>query len=137
MGLFSKNSGRSGTEVGEVGRFVSPHPPHDTLQVVCAGLADQLSVQDIKVSAAPPMAAIFISRLDAGGITVTAGNSVETYFEFHVDLTVTANGCTGHAYFDRPEKRIRRWMGNAIRMNAGLRMALEAASVRIDGWKTG
>jgi hypothetical protein len=137
VGLFRRNSERNQAVPGEVGRFASPHSPQDTLSIVYAGIAGQLSVQKPEVSAAGPSATIFLSRLDAGGITVTAGNTVETYFEFRVDLTPTAGGCTGHAYFDRRDSKIRRWMGNAIRINAGVQMALEGASVRIDRWQTG
>ncbi|MGF1425592.1 hypothetical protein [Kitasatospora sp. LaBMicrA B282] len=122
---------------GEVGRFESPHSPQDTLQVVYAGLASQLSTEEFRATAPGPMATIFISRLSPGGITVTAGNSVETYFAFHVDLTPTANGCAGHAYYDRPEQQIRRWTGNAIKINGGVLMALERASVRTTGWHLG
>jgi hypothetical protein len=136
MGLFGNRS-PSGRDSGEVGNFISPHSPHDTLQVVYNGLAGQLSSAEFTVSASGPMATIFISRLGDDGITVTAGNTVETYFEFRVDLTATADGCAGHAYFDRPSRNIRRWIGNTIGINAGVLMALEAASVRIGSWRTG
>ncbi|MFC4033883.1 hypothetical protein ACFO3J_20710 [Streptomyces polygonati] len=136
MGLFSSKTS-SGRGSGEVGRFVSPHSAQDTLKVVHKGLAGQLSTPEFAVSASGPMAAIFISRLGDDGITVTAGNTVETYFEFRVDLTATANGCEGHAYFDRPDRQITRWMGNTIGINVGVLMALEAASVTIGAWRTG
>ncbi|MEV6210126.1 hypothetical protein [Kitasatospora sp. NPDC051914] len=132
MGLF-----RSSRAPGDVGRFESPHPPRETLQVLYAGLASQLSVQEFAVTEPGPMAAIYLSRLGVDGITVTAGNSAETYFAFHVDLTPTATGCTGHAYYDRPERQIRRWTGNAIKINAGVQMALHSASARISTWRTG
>ena len=136
MGLFGNRAG-GGRNSGEVGDFRSPHSPEDTLKVVYHGLAGQLSSAEFAVSAAGPMPAIFITRLGPDGITVTAGNSVETYFEFRVDLTTTADGCEGHAYFDRPDRQIRRWIGNTIGINAGVLMALEAASVRIGIWRTG
>lgn len=137
MGLFSNKGSSSGRDSGEVGRFVSPHSVQDTLQVVYKGLAGQLSTPEFAVSAPAPMEAIFISRLGPDGITVTAGNTVETYFEFRVDLSATADGCAGHAYFDRPNRQVERWMGNTIGLNVGVLMALKAASVTIGAWHTG
>lgn len=132
MGLFK----RSG-EPGHIGTFSSPHSPQDTLQVVYAGLASQLSDAEYRVTQPGPLAAIRISRLGSDHLTVTAGNSAETYFAFHVDLTATGSGCTGIVRYDRPERQIRRWMGNAIKINAGVRMALESASARIGDWRMG
>lgn len=136
MGLFRRSSGPA-RNTGEVGRFTSPHSLQDTLEVVYSGLAGQLTVPEFKVSAARPMEAIFVSRLEADSITVTAGNSIDTYFEFRIDLTPAPRGCEGRAYFDRPERQIRKWVGNTIGLNNGVLMALEAASVRIDNWRTG
>jgi hypothetical protein len=136
MGLFQRSSTQA-RNTGEVGRFTSPHSLQDTLEVAYKGLAGQLTVPEFKASTAQPTGAIFVSRLEADSITVTAGNSVETYFEFRIDLTPAPHGCEGRAYFDRPEKQIRRWVGNTIGLNYGVLMALEAASVRIDSWRTG
>lgn len=130
MGLFSKGK----VTAGEVGAFVSPHSPEDTLRLVYAGLSGQLSSDAFEVSAAGILESIYISRLDSTGITVTAGNSIETYWNFHVDLTTTANGSEGHAYFDRSSKSMSKWVGNAINIAAGVRMTLDGASVRLTQW---
>lgn len=144
MGIFSRNQrteDRSSTRRGEVGIFLSPHSTEDTLRVVYLGLADQLSSSDsskpapFEVSEPGIFESIFISKLDDSGITVSAGNATRTYFEFHVELTITSSGTEGHARFDPPRPSIERWMGNAMRIASGVELALRAASVNIARWK--
>lgn len=79
-------------------------------------------------------AAIYLSRFDSSGLTVAAGNKIDTYFTFHVDLTPTSSGCTGEAYFDRRMGAITRWMGNAMGLTAGLSLVFQRCSVRTRGW---
>lgn len=140
MGIFGRGrrsaaQPRAGT--GEVGTFRSPHSPQDTLRIVHAGLADQLSQQSAEVTGPNVMESIYLSRFDAGGVTVGAGNTVDTYFTFFVDLTAGPQGTEGHAYFDRPARSVRRWMGNTLRIRHGVRMALEGASVQVTRWDDG
>ena len=130
MGIFRKNA------TGEIGRFRSPYSVAETIQVVHAGLAGQLTDPTPRVSTAGPLPTIFISRLDDTGLTVTAGNLVETYFTFTTDLTAVPGGCAGSAYFDRPSRQIHRWFGNVIGITAGVGTALRDASVRVDSWRT-
>ncbi|MCQ0021535.1 hypothetical protein M4914_00100 [Streptomyces somaliensis DSM 40738] len=124
MGRFTKR----------VGTFDSPHSVEDTLQVLFKGVAEQLSDPSPTVSAPGVEASVYLSRFDADGLSVTAGNRIDTYFTFHVDLTPTAGGCTGEAYFDRRMGAITRWMGNAIGLTGGLSLVFQRCSVRTRGW---
>lgn len=126
MGMFTKR----------IGGFESPHSTADTLKIVYGGVAEQLSDPEFKVTGPGLAAAVYLTRLDDSGLTVTAGNKVETYFQFLVDLTPTATGCVGEAYFDRRFGSINRWMGNALGLVSGLRSAFVQCSVRTRGWKT-
>ncbi|WP_334506490.1 hypothetical protein [Micromonospora sp. CPCC 205558] len=136
MGIFGRRKGAA-VSAAEVGTFASPHSLSDTLAVVYEGVASQLSVAEREVQSPGIAASIFLSRLDATGLTVTAGNKIETYFQFRVDLQGQGSGCTGHAFFDRPMPDISRWMGNAIKLSFGLRSALTECSVQIENWRTG
>lgn len=134
MGLFGKRT-------GELGTFQSRHSASDIVKVIYVGLADQLSSSDpsepapFELSAPRIMESIYISRLDSDGITVTAGNSIETYFEFNADIKTTAVGCEGHVYFDRPSRQIQKWTGNAIKITGGITIALQGASVKFVNWR--
>ncbi|MGW4464027.1 hypothetical protein [Micromonospora sp. NPDC004704] len=136
MGIFSKKKSAA-TGAGEIGTFTSPHSLADTLVVVYGGVASQLSVAEREIQAPGLAASIYLSRLDTTGLTVTAGNKIETYFQFRVDLEAQGNGCKGHATFDRPMSDINRWMGNAIKLTFGLRSALTECSVQVENWRTG
>jgi hypothetical protein len=129
MGLFSKRTGPV-----DVGHFSSPHDLDAMLSVVYAGVRDQLSSPAPEVGTPSPAGSIYLSRYGRDGLTVTAGNTIETFFNFHVDLTPTANGVEGHAYFDRPSSAIQRWMGNAMNLHFGLRLALSNASIPTARW---
>lgn len=120
-----------------VGRFESPHSVEDTLKIVFSGVTEQLSDPVFQVSEPGLAAAVYLSRLDHSGLTVTAGNKIDTYFRFLVDLTPTNGGCAGEVHFDRRIGQIRRWMGNAIGLTGDLRIAFTQCSVRTRGWKTG
>lgn len=136
MGIFSKKkSARIGA--AEIGTFTSPHSRTDTLAVVYAGIAAELSVAEQAVQTAGIAASIYLNRLDETGLTVTAGNKIETYFQFRVDLQAHGNGCTGRVSCDRPMSEINRWMGNMIKLSYGLRRALTECSVQVEDWRTG
>lgn len=140
MGIFgrSKNAAPGGGRgTGEVGSFLSPHSPDDTARIVYAGLANQLSNASAEVTGPDLLESIYLSRFDSSGITVVAGNSVDTYFSFAVDLTATSRGTEGRAFFDRPARSVKRWMGNTIKISSGVQMALEGASVQIVSWDVG
>ncbi|MEH0934519.1 hypothetical protein [Micromonospora psammae] len=136
MGIFSKKRSAA-ISAGEIGTFTSPHSLADTLAVAYAGIASQLSVAEREVQAPGIAASIYLSRLDATGLTVTAGNKIETYFQFRVDLQTHGNGCKGHASYDRPMSEINRWMGNAIKLSFGLRSAVTECSMQVEDWRTG
>ncbi|MFI6761750.1 hypothetical protein ACIBF5_21680 [Micromonospora sp. NPDC050417] len=135
MGIFSKKKSAT-TSAGEIGTFTSPHSLTDTLVVAYEGIASELSVAERKIQAPGIAASIYLSRLDATGLTVTAGNKIETYFQFRVDLRANGNGCKGHVAYDRPRSEINRWMGNAIKLSFGLRSALTECSVQVEDWRT-
>ncbi|WP_328580640.1 hypothetical protein [Streptomyces sp. NBC_00370] len=124
MGRFTKR----------VGSFDSPHSVEDTLQILFSGVAEQLSIPSPTVSEPGVEAGVHLSRLDSSGLTVIAGNKIDTYFMFYVDLTPTTGGCTGEAYFDRRMGAITRWMGNAMGLTGGLSLAFQRSSVRTRGW---
>jgi len=130
MGLFS----RTKAKVGEIGNFRSAHQAGTLLGVVYHGVAGQLSQPAPTVSGPAVMESIYLSRYDDSGLTVTAGNSAETYFVFSVDLSATPSGTDGHAYFDRPSSAIRRGAVSAIHMHIALRSALDSASVTLLDW---
>src|ERR1041384_3109670 len=94
MGIFSRNKSAA-KNTGEIGTFTSPHSISDTLVVVYEGIAPELSVPERKIQSPESVASIYLSRLDARGVTVTAGNKIETYFQFSVDLQPHAQGCKG------------------------------------------
>ncbi|MEU9374320.1 hypothetical protein AB0D94_11185 [Streptomyces sp. NPDC048255] len=119
-----------------IGSFDSPHSVEDTLKIVFSGVTEQLSDPVFEVTEPGLAAAVYLSRLDRSGLTVTAGNKIDTYFRFLVDLTPTNSGCTGEVYLDRRMGAIRRWMGNAIGLAGGLRHSFAQCSVRTRGWKT-
>ncbi|GHI83551.1 hypothetical protein [Streptomyces xanthophaeus] len=119
-----------------IGSFESPHSVEDTLKIVFSGVSEQLSDPVFEVSEPGLAAAVYLSRLDRSGITVTAGNKIDTYFRFLVDLTPTTSGCTGEVYLDRRMGAIRRWMGNAIGLAGGLQISFAQCSVRTRSWKT-
>lgn len=140
MGFFGRGRRVAAEEQGnpgEVGTFRSPHSPEDTVRIVHAGLVDQLSHPSMEVTGPGLMESIYLGRCDSSGITVGAGNSVDTYFVFFVDLTLVSGVTEGHAYFDRPARSVRRWMGNTLGIRNGVQMALEGASVRINRWDRG
>ncbi|MDX3710297.1 hypothetical protein PV733_15265 [Streptomyces europaeiscabiei] len=124
MGRFTKR----------VGSFDSPHSVEDTLEVLFNGVAEQLSTPSPTVSMPGVEAAVYLSRFDTTGVTVTAGNKIDTYFTFYVDLTPTTSGCVGEAYFDRRMGAINRWMGNAMGLTGGLSLVFQRCSVRTRGW---
>ncbi|MDX3672266.1 hypothetical protein ACSCB1_03335 [Streptomyces europaeiscabiei] len=124
MGRFTKR----------VGSFDSPHSVEDTLEVLFNGVAEQLSTPSPTVSMPGVEAAVYLSRFDTTGVTVAAGNKIDTYFTFYVDLTPTTSGCVGEAYFDRRMGAINRWMGNAMGLTGGLSLVFQRCSVRTRGW---
>ncbi|MET0135285.1 MAG: hypothetical protein ABW215_17030 [Kibdelosporangium sp.] len=132
MGLFGKRA----TNAAEIGRFHTRHQLDAVLGVAYAGVADQLTQAAPEVRTPGVLESIYLSRYGADGLTVTAGNAVETYFSFLVDLTQTSAGTEGHVYFDRPPSDVRRWMGNTIHLRFGLQAALEGASVTVTEWRT-
>nr|WP_042178881.1 hypothetical protein [Kibdelosporangium sp. MJ126-NF4]CEL13485.1 hypothetical protein [Kibdelosporangium sp. MJ126-NF4]CTQ99171.1 hypothetical protein [Kibdelosporangium sp. MJ126-NF4] len=131
MGLFGKRA----TKTPTIGHFHAPYEADQVLNVVYAGIRDQLTSAAPEVGTPQVMASIYLSRLSRNGLTVTAGNLAETYFQFVVDLTAADDGTDGHAYFDRPSTAVQRWMGNAIQLHFGLRAALDNASVSIKDWR--
>ncbi|WP_327698510.1 hypothetical protein [Streptomyces sp. NBC_00459] len=140
MGIFgrSKNAAPGGGRgTGYVGSFLSPHSPDDTARIVHAGLAGQLSNESAEVTGPGLLESIYLSRFDSSGITVVAGNSVDTYFSFAVDLTATSAGTEGRAHLDRPARSVKRWMGNTIKISSGVQIALEGAGVQIVSWDIG
>ncbi|WP_447007190.1 hypothetical protein ACRAKI_12270 [Saccharothrix isguenensis] len=126
--------GRRDPKTGHIGRFRSPHPADVVLAVAYSGVEDQLSRAAPVVSGPGVMESIFITRYEAGGLTVAAGNTTGIYFAFAVDLTATGSGTEGHAYFDRPSSDVRRWIGNAIQLHFGLRTALEGSGAKVLDW---
>ncbi|MFF3019410.1 hypothetical protein [Streptomyces sp. NPDC057939] len=140
MGFFGRGrrvAAEEQAKSGEVGTFRSPHSPEDTVRIVHAGLIDQLSHPSMEVTGPGLMESIHLIRCDSTGITVGAGNLVDTYFVFFVDLSVVSGTTEGHAYFDRPVRSVRRWMGNTLGIRNGVQMALEGAGVRIEHWDRG
>ena len=131
MGLF-------GGRGGEVGTFVSPHSLVDTRQLVLNGVADQLHhglpfhPQPLSITNS-----IVLTELTDNRVVVCAGNIVTLLYRLTVDLTDAGNGSVhGHAYLDRPFRKILMWPGNAMHMLFGIQQQLESASVSIQRWKS-
>ncbi|GGW68720.1 hypothetical protein [Streptomyces xantholiticus] len=124
MGRFTKR----------VGAFESPHSVADTMTILYNGVSEQLSNATPTVSEPGLAASIYLTRFDDSGLTVTAGNRIETYFRFMVDVTSNGSGCVGEAYFDRRMGAINRWMGNAMGLTGGLSLTFQQCSIRTRGW---
>lgn len=108
----------------EVGTFHSVHPMSTVMELVCLGMKDQLSTGEFVVAEAGVIASIYVSELTNDRIVVTAGNTLDKYFSFTVELTSGDDGTTGHAYLDRPFNEINRWMGNAMEIAFGIQRVL-------------
>lgn len=119
---------------GTVGSFHSVHPREIVMEIVRLGVRDQLSSKDADVSSAGVLASIYINELSDYRLVVTAGNVLETYFSFAVDLTDGDGGTRGLAYYDRPMSDIKRWYKNAIGLASGVQSILVDASATIIGW---
>ncbi|HEX5493680.1 MAG TPA: hypothetical protein VFX70_03775 [Mycobacteriales bacterium] len=132
MGIFGKARAK---DTGSVGTFTSPHSVADTLRAASVAVAPELSSRKVEVSGPLMAASIYLSRLDETGLTVTAGNRIETYFQFVVDLEPSGDGCTGRVSFDRPRSQISRWRGNSMDLAANLSLRLHEYSVRTGEWK--
>ena len=130
MGLFAK----PGTTFVDIGRFSAPHDLDTVLEVVYSGIQDQLTHPRPEVSTPAVTGSVYLTRYGRDGLTVAAGNTIDTYFNFLVDLTPAAGTVEGHVYFDRPARKIQRWMGNAMNLHFGLARALSSASIPTTRW---
>jgi hypothetical protein len=81
------------------------------------------------------LASIYVSELTENRLVVTAGNVLDTYFSFAVELTSADNGTHGRAYYDRPLKEIKRWSKNAMEQAAAVQSILTNASATIERWE--
>jgi len=127
-------SGATQPRSQEIGTFHSVHPLSVVMELVGLGVKGQLSDGTVEVSQAGILASIFISELTADHLVVTAGNVLDTYFNFIVELSAEGTGTKGHAYLDRPFSKIKRWMGNATALMCELQSLLIEASVQFDRW---
>jgi hypothetical protein len=119
---------------GAVGAFHSVHPVGIVMELVVLGVKSQLSSGSTQVSEAGILASIFVSELAESRLVVTAGNVLDTYFNFIVELAVEGSGTKGHASLDRPFSEIKRWMGSAQTLAYELKALLNEASVSFDRW---
>jgi hypothetical protein len=104
------------------------------MELVCRGVQDQLSDGTFAVQDADVLASIYISELSPDKLVVTAGNTLDTYFAYTVELSSDAGGTSGRAYLTPPFREITRWMGNAMKMHYGVQSILTEASATFDHW---
>jgi hypothetical protein len=119
---------------GTMGTFHSVHPIDTVMEIVRIGVRDQLSSPDEGVGKGGVLASIYLSELSDRRLVVTAGNVLESYFSFAVDLTEDDAGTRGRAYYDRPMKEITTWFKNAMGLASGVQAVLISASATIYEW---
>jgi hypothetical protein len=123
----------------EVGTFSTVHSMRTVMEIIRAALQEQLSSGEAVPTEPGALASIYVSRLTDDLIVVTAGNTVETYFSFSVQLSEDDSGTRGHAYWDRPFTEIKTWPGNAIDIKRSVSSVLGQASATLKGlgWNPG
>lgn len=123
----------------EVGTFSTLHPMRTMMEIICAAVQAQVSSGEVVPTEPGVLASIYVSSLTDDLIVVTAGNTVETYFTFSVQLSEDDSGTRGHAYWDRPLTEIKTWPGNAIDIKGSVKSVLGQASATLDGmgWSPG
>jgi len=129
--------GRSASVPDTEGTFHSVHPIATVMVTVRIGARDQLSAPDEGVGKGGVLASIYLSELSDRRLVVTAGNVLESYFSFAVDLTEDDTGTQGRAYYDRRMKEITRWYKNAMELASGVQAVLVSASATINEWDIG
>ena len=117
-----------------MGSFHSVHPIAIVMDVVCAGIRGELSSGEAVQSEPGVLASIYVSELKEDRVVVTAGNVIEAYWSFVVELTAVADGTRGHAYYDRPLVGDTMWYKNAWELAIGVERLLKLASARVDRW---
>ena len=117
----------------EVGTFSTIHPMPTIMEIIRTALQEQLSSRESVPTEPGVLASIYVSRLTDDLIVVTAGNTVETYFSFSVQLSEDDSGTRGHAYWDRPFTEIKMWTGNAIGIVGNVSSVLGQASATLKG----
>lgn len=122
---------------GTVGTFHSVHPIATVMEIVRIGVRDQLSSPNEGVGKGGVLASIYLSELSDRRLVITAGNVLESYFSFAVDLTEDDTGTQGRAYYDRPMEEMTRWHGNAMELASGVQAVLVSASATINEWDIG
>ena len=121
---------------GTVGTFHSVHPIETVMEVMLLGVRGQLSSPDEGVAQPGVLASIYVSEMTDRRLVVTAGNVLESYFSFVIELTADDTGTHGRAYFDRSISGVR-WFKNAIDLAAGVQSVLVSASATIAEWDIG
>ena len=129
--------GGSASVTGAVGTFHSVHRIATVMEIVRIGVGGQLSSPDEGVGQGGVLASIYLSELSDRRLVVTAGNVLESYFSFAVDLTEDDTGTQGRAYYDRPMDEMTRWTGNAMKLASGVQAVLIDASATINEWDIG
>ena len=121
----------------DVGGFRSAYPMAIVMDVVCAGIRGELSSGEAVQSEPGVLASIYVSELKEDRVVVTAGNVIEAYWSFVVELTAVADGTRGHAYYDRPLVGDTMWYKNAWELAIGVERLLKSASASVKSWNFG
>jgi hypothetical protein len=123
----------------EVGTFSTIHPMPTIMEIIRTAVQEKLSSGDAVPTEPGVLASIYVSRLTDDLIVVTAGNTVDTYFSFSVELSEDDSGTRGRAYWDRPMTEIKTWTGNAIDIKGSVSSVLGQASATLKGlgWSPG
>ena len=116
-----------------VGTFHSVHPIDTVMEIMRVGVRGQLSSPDAGVSTGGVLASIYISELSDRRLVITAGNVLESYFSFAVDLTEDGTGTRGRVYYDRPMSGMK-WWKNAMELASGVQAVLVSASATVEEW---
>ena len=118
----------------EVGSFHSAHPMNTVMMLVCQGVREQLSSGDIVAPRPGVLESIYIRELSPSRLVVEAGNELQTYFSFTVELTADTGGTSGRAYCSPPFSKIPRWPFNVQKLAAGVETVMTSASATVNRW---
>jgi hypothetical protein len=134
MGVTDSESLTPAFAPSTIGSFRSVHPVETVMEIMRVGVRGELSSPGADVGTPGVLASVYLSELTDCRLVVTAGNVLEDYFSFVVELEADGMGTRGRAYYDRPMGEIKRWYKNAMGLASGVKSVLVSASAAIADW---
>jgi hypothetical protein len=134
VGVTDAEPSGSASALGMVGSFHSVHPIETVMEIMRVGVREELSSPGEDVGTPGVLASVYLSELAGRRLVVTAGNVLENYFSFVVELAPDGTGTRGRAYYDRPMSEVKRWYENAVGLASGVQGVLTSASATINDW---